>query len=95
MTCSSAAWPNIETHGSPQAQEQHGQIGASSPTIGTNVAWRNRMAGAISVLSFFAARRVPGRLPPLLLTRGGRMSPLTILIVVVLVLAAAWLVRHF
>jgi hypothetical protein len=68
-----------------------------------NVAWRNRMAGGIAILTakrfaHLAARLSSARRPvlrPLLLTRGGRMSLLTILIVVVLVLAAAWLVRHF
>lgn len=50
---------NIEAHGSPQAQEQHGQIAVLKEKMDTNIAWRNRMAGAIGVLSFFAALASP------------------------------------
>jgi hypothetical protein len=50
---------SIEAHGSPQAQTQHGQIAVLQSTMARNVAWRNRMAGAITVLSFFAALAAP------------------------------------
>jgi hypothetical protein len=50
---------SIEAHGSPQAQEQHGEIAVIQATLSRYTASKNRMAGAIGVLSFFAALAAP------------------------------------
>lgn len=50
---------NIEAHGSPQAQEQNKDIALMQAAIERNIAWRNKMAGAISVLSLFALTAAP------------------------------------
>lgn len=50
---------SIEAHGSPQAQEQGKDIAVMQSAIDRNVAWRNRMAGGIAVLSLFAMAAAP------------------------------------
>lgn len=49
----------IEVHGSPQAQEQGKAIAVIGAAVERNIAWRNKMAGAITVLAFFAAAASP------------------------------------